>query len=353
MKRNPDRNGPHDKLFKDTIAREQRYSRDDGAEETMLKIQMLMGGGVLNPTVEHGGDLLWRMTESGAWTEYGRHAVIDKVEKVSSWLTNAYGFEKEYRENVLENAKHRGISPQQLQAKLDKLLDKYADEHAKLPVYNRAQFAARKFSILIGQQKWKQVVQCGKILLSMASNRAGWLETAGSIDPKYATRSNPVKLPRFVPLPGFRSRPSGKKLRRNPLHPKTAAYLDALERIAGEKQVMYFGPFQIVGDRKGGILGKLELHFPQWGANNTPIVHIGYIGVDAANRGKGNGTKLMRMLIQAADEVGLDMDLDISPQKEYEDKKPPMNATQLHRFYSKFGFVSVSKSQKKKMRRTR
>ena len=158
---------------------------------------------------------------------------------------------------------------------------------------------------------------------------------------------------RFVPLPGFPKKPSGKKLRKNPLHPKAAAYLDALQRLAGEKQVMYFGPYQIVGDRKGGILGKLELHFPHWGANGDPIVHIGYIGVDAENRGKGNGTKLMQMLIQAADEVGLDMDLDIDPHKEYGDKKPPMNATQLHRFYSKFGFLSVSKSQKKKMRRTR
>lgn len=179
------------------------------------------------------------------------------------------------------------------------------------------------------------------------------VETAGSIDPKYVMKANPMKLPLFTPLPGFPRRPSGKKLRRNPLHPKTAAYFDALERIAGQKQVMYFGPWQIVGDRKGGILGKLELHFPHWAADGGPIVHIGYIGVDAANRGKGNGTRLMQMLIQAADEVGLDMDLDISPQKERDDKKPPMNATQLHRFYSKFGFVSESKSMKKKMKRTR
>lgn len=158
---------------------------------------------------------------------------------------------------------------------------------------------------------------------------------------------------KYVPLPGFPTKPSGKKLRRNPLHPKAAAYLDALERLAGEKQVLYFGPLQLVGDRKGGILGKLELHFPHWGANGDPIVHIGYIGVDAANRGQGNGTKLMNMLIRAADEVGLDMDLEIDPKAERDDKKPPMNATQLHRFYSKFGFKSESKSCKKKMKRTR
>ena len=186
-----------------------------------------------------------------------------------------------------------------------------------------------------------------------------WIDDSGTAlyadgDPKYVTKANPMKLPHFVPLPGFRSRPSGEKLRRNPLHPKAAAYLDALERIAGEKQVLYFGPFQLIGDRKGGILGKLELHFPHWGKNGDPIVHIGYIGVDVAeNRRKGYGTRLMQMLIQAADEVGLDMDLDIDPQKAQGDKKPPMNATQLHGFYSKFGFLSVSKSQKKKMRRTR
>lgn len=352
MKRNPDRDGPNDKLFKQTIARSQRHARDDDAEATMIKIQFAMGGGVLNPVVEHGGDLLWRMTEAGAWSNYGCGAVIDKVEKVSRWLTNAYGFEKEYRENVLHNAEHRGISPQQLQTKLDRLLEKYAEEHAKLPVYNRAQFAARKFSILIGQQKWKQAVQCGKIILSMARDKAGWLEMAGSIDPKYASKDNPMQLPTFIPLPGFPRRPSGKKLRINPLHPKAAAYLDALQRLAGEKQVLYFGPFQLVGDRKGGILGKLELHFRVDWPGSDPVVHIGYIGVDRDNRGKGNGTKLMTMLMQAADEVGLDVDLDISPQKERDDKKPPMNATQLHRFYSKFGFKS-EKGWKKKMKRTR
>lgn len=63
--------------------------------------------------------------------------------------------------------------------------------------------------------------------------------------------------------------------------------------------------------------------------------------------------KRMPYLSSAARRVGLNMDLDIDPHKEYGDKKPPMNATQLHRFYSKFGFISVSKSQKKKMRRTR
>lgn len=161
-----------------------------------------------------------------------------------------------------------------------------------------------------------------------------------------------MKLPTFAPLPGFPRRPSGKKLRRNPLHPKAAAYLDALERIAGEKQVLYFGPFQLIGDRKGGVLGKLELHFPHWAADGGPVVHIGFIGVDPENRGKGNGTKLMQMLIQAADEVGLDMDLDVDPQRSHGDKSS-LNATQLHRFYSKFGFVSESKTRKKKMRRTR
>lgn len=171
--------------------------------------------------------------------------------------------------------------------------------------------------------------------------------------PKYITKNNPMQLPCFVPLPGFPRRPSGKKLRRNPLHPKAVAYLKALEELAGEKQVLYVGPFQFIGDRRGDILGKLELHFPQWEANRDPIVHIGYIGVDAAKRGKGNGTRLMQMLIQAADKVGLNMDLNIDPHMERDDKKPPMNASQLHRFYSKFGFVSVSKSQKKTMRRTR
>jgi GNAT superfamily N-acetyltransferase len=140
---------------------------------------------------------------------------------------------------------------------------------------------------------------------------------------------------KFIALPGFPAKPS-KKARRNPLSPDADLFLDALERIAGKGQLAYMGPFVFIGDGTGDVLGQIEPHFPKDGDKTT--VHLGFIGVSPKNRGKGNATKIMNMLVQAADEVGLDMDLNISPSRERGDKSPQLTARQLAAFYKKFGF---------------
>lgn len=129
--------------------------------------------------------------------------------------------------------------------------------------------------------------------------------------------------------------------------------MDALERIAGPKQILYMGPFQFIGDRKGGIYGQLELHFWKHGPGGAYVVHIGYIGVAPEHRRKGYATIMMQMLTQAADEVGIDMDLNISPNSKRGDKSKQMTERQLQKFYSKFGFKSGPGAAWKDMRRTR
>lgn len=117
-------------------------------------------------------------------------------------------------------------------------------------------------------------------------------------------------------------------------------FWDAFEKLAGEKQLVFVGPFQLVGDRKGGILAKLEVKASAEAIAGSPAVHIAFIGVKREDRKKGYGDKVMRMLIQAADAVGLGMDLEVDPQTEYGEKKPAMNERQLTKFYAKYGFVS-------------
>lgn len=119
------------------------------------------------------------------------------------------------------------------------------------------------------------------------------------------------------------------------------AFWSAFEDIAGQGQVVFFGPFQIVGDRKGGILAKLEVKGSIEEVSGKPAVHIGYIGVDKDNRKKGYGAQVMQMLVDAADRVGLGMDLEVHPVAERDDRKPAMNAKQLTAFYGKFGFEKV------------
>lgn len=132
------------------------------------------------------------------------------------------------------------------------------------------------------------------------------------------------------------------KAKPNPMSHQEAMnrFWDAFEKLAGEKQLVFVGPFQLVGDRKGGILAKLEVKASAEAIAGRPAVHIAFIGVKREDRKKGYGDKVMRMLIQAADVVGLGMDLEVDPQTEYGEKKPAMNERQLTKFYAKYGFVS-------------
>jgi hypothetical protein len=147
----------------------------DKPEHAMLRVQRIMGGGVLSPLVEHVGDLTHRMTE-----HVGYNAVYgweDKILRPLRWLKHGYGFAREYKENVKNNAREQGIAPDFLQAKLDLALIKYADAHAELPVYNRAQYLARQAAIDIGKQNFAGSQKCLQELADLGSEDA-WVKAA-------------------------------------------------------------------------------------------------------------------------------------------------------------------------------
>jgi ribosomal protein S18 acetylase RimI-like enzyme len=118
-------------------------------------------------------------------------------------------------------------------------------------------------------------------------------------------------------------------------------FFNALEAEAGEKQVFYVGPFTVVGDQRGGILGKLEVSIFSRQSDGAPSVHLAYIGVNRDERQQGRGTRLMQIMLAAADAAGLPVDLEVDPQTERGDAKPPMNKKQLREFYKRFGFHTV------------
>jgi ribosomal protein S18 acetylase RimI-like enzyme len=118
-------------------------------------------------------------------------------------------------------------------------------------------------------------------------------------------------------------------------------FWNEFEKLAGPKQIYFVGPFQIIGDGKGAVLAKLEISPSVNEIEGKPAIHIGFVGVMREDRGKGNGARVMQMLVDAADAIGLAMDLEISPQKERGEKKAPMNVTQLRAFYEGFGFKVV------------
>ena len=123
-------------------------------EIAMVEAQNTMGGGVLNFAIEHTGDLTNRMSDKYDFFDGYGYDVGNKVRKVLQSLRSGYGFEKQYKENIRSTAAYRGISEKELQDASTKTLQKYADAHKKLKVYNEPQKWARDASVALGEQRF-------------------------------------------------------------------------------------------------------------------------------------------------------------------------------------------------------
>lgn len=128
-------------------------------ESAMHAVHEANGGGVLNPVVEHAGDLIHRMTHMAKHGTALQPYVQEKTNRVLRFLTHAYGFEKEMQENIAGNAAYFKKSPLEYAAKIKEALVQYAAEHAKLPVYNYTQWLARQIAISIGHRRWKMAIE--------------------------------------------------------------------------------------------------------------------------------------------------------------------------------------------------
>ena len=144
-------------------------------ENAMLRVQHIMGGGVLNPVVEHVGDITHRMSHMV------RHGTVlggEKIAKTLRWLTHPYGFEREMRENIVNNARARGVPAAQLKQQVTEALRAYAKAHAVLPVYNKAQWLARQAAIDIGLEDFDGARACLSMLAGMSKTEEEFAEHA-------------------------------------------------------------------------------------------------------------------------------------------------------------------------------
>lgn len=153
-------------------------SQRGAPEHAMLKVQEIMGGGVLNPVVEHVGDLTHRMTHMLEWgtANTGYEIVKDKVHKCLRWLTHGYGFTREMEANIQNNAAYRKVDPIALELKINAALKAYANEHRKLKVYNKAQWLAREAAICLGERRFNASVSCLESLQTMLKSEEIWNE---------------------------------------------------------------------------------------------------------------------------------------------------------------------------------
>ena len=128
-------------------------------EIAMLRVQRANGGGILNDTVEHVGDITHRMSEFADKPSYsGFEFVKPKVELGIRRLGQGFGFEKEHGQNLKVNAEALNKSLTEHTANVDKSLSAYADEHSKLIVYNRAQWLARESAVAIGRKNFDEAL---------------------------------------------------------------------------------------------------------------------------------------------------------------------------------------------------
>lgn len=154
-----------------------RLQRDE-PENAMLNVQRVMGGGVLNPVVENGGDILHRMNDPNTFERAGYEYVNEKVVRVIWYLSNPYGFEREFNENIITNARYDKGPVERLRKNIDKALNEYAHEFKKLPTFNRAQKYAQNACVCIGEKRWDDALKFFKELKHHLSSEKEWKKFA-------------------------------------------------------------------------------------------------------------------------------------------------------------------------------
>lgn len=106
--------------------------------------------------VEHIGDLTHRMSEYVTYDTAGYEFVETKLYKGISYLSSGYGFEREFKENLKNNASLRDETFEELYARTKVKLQEYANAHAQITVYNELQEHARDAAVSIGMLEFDE-----------------------------------------------------------------------------------------------------------------------------------------------------------------------------------------------------
>lgn len=142
-------------------------------EHAMLNAQHIMGGGVLSHAIEHIGDLTNRMAQR-TLVEYvgnaGIEYVYSKVRSVLRTLRNKYGFEREFRENLVANKVRVSDAVTALKH--------YADAHARLKVYNPTQWVARESAVALGRLDFARAERLLTVLERRLVDEDTWWDAA-------------------------------------------------------------------------------------------------------------------------------------------------------------------------------
>jgi len=149
-------------------------------EVAMMEVQRSLGGGVLASAVEGVGDITHRMSEEPTASSRGHTFVLPKVVHALDMLRSPYGFEKEHRENIVNNRADITEVKESLKA--------YASAHRDLIVYNDLQKAARDAAVALGEENWAEATKSLEVLeasLNAEPDESGehpWVRDASRVD---------------------------------------------------------------------------------------------------------------------------------------------------------------------------
>ncbi|MEE9598137.1 MAG: LPD38 domain-containing protein [Acidiferrobacterales bacterium] len=127
-----------------------------GAPEAAMLEYQKENPGLTSVILEDAGDLSHRMSHMAEYGSAGKDEVSEKVPRLLRRLKRESlqeGGPDALEANNATTAKARGIDPAEHTATIDAALKKYAQAHARLPVYNEAQWLAREVAVAVGEKR--------------------------------------------------------------------------------------------------------------------------------------------------------------------------------------------------------
>ncbi len=191
------------------IAKKQRGD----AEEAMIRVQKIVGGGAINYSVEHSGDILHRTYENIAVNyhkNFGYQTVKNKVTKVSDMISeiNRRGFWNIEEKNYPYATGAKDKTLEQHKEQIIKALKEFADEHDKLPAENDLQKTVKTINKAIGNLNF-DLAQAGlQKLLGKLRSEKSWIEYASEGMKDW--NQEKANKPKFQPTEGNDIVPNAK-----------------------------------------------------------------------------------------------------------------------------------------------
>ena len=155
-------------------------------ELAMVQLQKEGSANELNGVVEHIGDLTHVLTNEAPHGSFRRERVLGKIAGQINTLDRPDDVINNFLEQGYESAadfSKRDVN--EVRETSERLLKQYAEEHKKVPVYNRPQFFAREAAVAVGEKRYSDAVDYLKKLRSIAEDPVEFQQAASAfIKPK-------------------------------------------------------------------------------------------------------------------------------------------------------------------------